>query len=87
MKAKVQRKGSNSYKKARRRLLKKHPFCHWCNTLLTEETATLEHIIPLKRGGLDNDNNRTLACEPCNQERGHDMPEIATEPPSKGSQS
>lgn len=50
--------------------------CHWCGVDLTLETATLEHVIPLARGGLDNDNNRTLACEPCNRKRGSTMPEL-----------
>ena len=53
--------------------------CHWCGCELTLDTSTLEHIIPLKRGGLDNDNNTTLACESCNQKRGHDMPELRDE--------
>jgi len=60
----------------RKRLLKKSPFCHWCQTPLTIETATLEHIIPLHRGGLDNENNMALACKPCNEKRGHNMPEL-----------
>lgn len=75
--AKVVR-NSNRAKRAKQRLLAKRPFCHWCNTPLTKDTATLEHIIPLKRGGLDHHNNMTLACEPCNTARGHDMPELAT---------
>lgn len=51
--------------------------CHWCKVPLTLKTATLDHRIPLHRGGLDNDNNRVLACQPCNNKRGHDMPELA----------
>lgn len=50
--------------------------CCWCHTLLTIDTSTLEHIIPLNRGGLDNANNRTLACGKCNNERGDNMPEL-----------
>lgn len=66
----------HSYKRTRRRLMRQRPFCHWCDQALTADTATLDHIIPLYRGGLDNANNYTLACEACNHERGHDMPEI-----------
>ena len=69
-------KRRRSYKAQRERLLKKHPHCHWCNAKLSAETATLEHIIPLSRGGLDNANNWALACEPCNQSRDSDMPEL-----------
>ena len=55
--------------------------CRWCLIQLTMEphkpnSATLEHIIPLARGGLDNINNMDLACEKCNQDRGSDMPEL-----------
>jgi len=51
--------------------------CFWCNTPVTLDTSTVEHKIPLARGGLDNANNRTLACYKCNNERGHDMPELS----------
>lgn len=50
--------------------------CYWCKILLTLETSTLEHIIPLASNGLDNSNNRTLACKKCNSSRGHDMLEL-----------
>jgi hypothetical protein len=64
------------YFKIKQKLLAKNSTCHWCKCRLTKETATLEHIIPLARGGLDNPNNMTLACEPCNKGRGSDMPEL-----------
>ena len=50
--------------------------CHWCPTLITLNTSTIDHVIPLKRGGLDNANNQVLACVPCNNRRGHAMPEL-----------
>ena len=43
---------------------------------LTEETATIEHYVPLGLGGLDNRNNMVLACDPCNSERGCSMKEL-----------
>lgn len=70
---KVKRK---SYKAIKLRMLRKTQACHWCGCALTEETATVDHVIPLSRGGLDNDNNRKLACEPCNNKRGNSMPEL-----------
>lgn len=57
-------------------LLRRHPFCNWCNLPLTYKTATFEHIIPLAIGGLDNLNNMCLACEKCNRERGCTMTEL-----------
>lgn len=65
-----------SYTRLKRRMLKKQKTCYWCDEPLTDETATVEHIIPLSRGGLDNDNNRTLAHESCNRARGNSMPEL-----------
>lgn len=64
-------------KRHRKALLRRDPYCNWCHCLLTEETATIEHIIPIARGGLDNRNNMTLACEACNKARGCNMPELA----------
>lgn len=70
---KVKRKQQTS---AKHRLFKKQKRCHWCRMKMTLETATVDHVVPLARGGLDNDNNRVLACSPCNRGRGHAMPEI-----------
>lgn len=55
--------------------------CHWCPTMIDIDTSTIEHIVPLARGGLDNSNNRTLACAPCNQKRANNMPEVINSPP------
>jgi len=65
----------------KRRRFKRDSLCHWCHDKMILESgkpysATVEHVIPLARGGLDNDNNRVLACHKCNHERGHDMPEL-----------
>lgn len=65
-----------SMTKIKHKMLEKKDFCHWCKIKLTSETATVDHVIPLSRGGLDNANNRVLSCQPCNQERGNSMPEV-----------
>lgn len=64
------------YRNERRKMLKKSKVCHWCGVELTIDTSTMDHVIPLHRGGLDNANNKVLACEPCNRKRGHNMPEL-----------
>lgn len=74
-KEKDRRKG-NTRRKRFALLNKGVTSCHWCGKPLDIDNSTLEHIIPLHRGGLDNANNRTLACEPCNNSRGHNMPEV-----------
>lgn len=63
-------------RRAKARLLRKDPHCYWCRAPLTRETATLEHIIPLARGGSNGSDNLTIACRGCNADRGHDMPEV-----------
>ena len=55
--------------------------CHWCKEVMVFHgdgplRATIEHVIPLNRGGLDNENNMRLAHKKCNNERGGDMPEL-----------
>ena len=70
------RRGGNSRRKRLALLKRGVTECWWCEKPLTIDTSTLEHIIPLDRGGLDNANNRTLACLKCNNDRGNNMPEI-----------
>lgn len=41
--------------------------CYLCKKLLTEKTATIDHIIPLSRGGFHCPNNVKIACLKCNQ--------------------
>lgn len=53
-----------------RELLLKSERCHWCPKALTEDTATLDHIITVSEGGNNRYSNQVLSCEPCNRERG-----------------
>lgn len=70
-------KRQGNSKRKRSALLKKGVnTCCWCGKSLTLETSTLEHIIPLASNGLDNANNRTLACKKCNNDRGSKMSEL-----------
>jgi 5-methylcytosine-specific restriction enzyme A len=55
--------------------------CHWCQVAMNRipkdpRQMTVDHKIPLARGGLDNPNNWVEACLKCNSERGHAMPEL-----------
>ncbi len=49
--------------------------CFWCSCELTNETLTIDHYIPLSRGGSNKIKNLRLACFDCNQERGNTLPE------------
>jgi 5-methylcytosine-specific restriction endonuclease McrA len=61
-------------KRAKMRLYRRSQKCRWCGKPLTLEEATVDHVIPLSKGGLDQDNNRVISCEPCNRDRRNDMP-------------
>lgn len=62
-----------SYSRVKRERLKRDPFCHWCRTGLTIKTVTIDHVVPLLRGGSNADDNLVISCEPCNKEKGHEI--------------
>lgn len=45
--------------------------CAHCGRPLTIHTATIEHIIPLSRGGGNNEENLCCLCEECNRVKGN----------------
>lgn len=65
------------YTKIKKALYKKTNVCYWCMKKLACGEATVDHVVPLSRGGLDHHTNRVLCCLSCNQARGNKMPEIA----------
>lgn len=48
--------------------------CVYCGSRLGIESATLDHVIPLSRGGSHNPGNLVSACQPCNQLKGSLLP-------------
>lgn len=40
--------------------------CYLCEKLLTEKTATIDHVLPLARGGCHKPENAKIACKKCN---------------------
>ena len=48
--------------------------CVYCGSALGLENATLDHVIPLSRGGSHHPGNLVSACEPCNQLKGSLLP-------------
>lgn len=49
--------------------------CVYCATPLERETATLDHVWPLARGGHNAAGNLVTACVGCNQLKGDQLPE------------
>ncbi len=45
-------------------------WCWMCNCELTRGTATVDHLIPVSKGGRNTQDNLKLACQPCNNKRG-----------------
>lgn len=43
--------------------------CQFCNRRLEAGDLTIDHLIPIARGGLDEITNYVACCEPCNQRK------------------
>ena len=48
--------------------------CVYCAIALTPDTATIDHVIPLSRGGTHAPANLVVACHACNQLKGDALP-------------
>lgn len=64
------RKKRNCYLplKVRKVILKKYKFT--CQNCRSKENLTIDHIIPVSKGGSDNLNNLTILCKSCNSKKG-----------------
>lgn len=60
-----------SYSSYRTRLWNRNPVCRYCGkTIKKEGDASLDHLVPRARGGLNSPANLVLSCEPCNKLKG-----------------
>ena len=48
--------------------------CVYCAVHLDQSTATLDHVVPLARGGAHDPGNLVVACAPCNRLKGDLQP-------------
>lgn len=48
--------------------------CVYCAIPLDQNTATLDHVVPLARGGAHDPGNLVVACGPCNRLKGELLP-------------
>ncbi|MFK7872850.1 MAG: HNH endonuclease [Oligoflexales bacterium] len=44
--------------------------CYYCGCSLNAQTATMDHIVPVSRGGLSKPGNIVACCKPCNTAKG-----------------
>ena len=48
--------------------------CHYCGKKFLFHELTLDHMVPLSRGGRTTPGNVVPACRPCNKAKGSDTP-------------
>jgi 5-methylcytosine-specific restriction protein A len=48
--------------------------CHWCNRVTPAAELTMDHIIPIARGGKSTKGNIVPACKTCNNQKKQLMP-------------
>ena len=72
----MEKKYKNDQRKICNRLLRASNTCGLCGEQITKrKEATIDHIIPLSRGGSDSVHNVQVAHEKCNQEKGNKLPD------------
>jgi 5-methylcytosine-specific restriction endonuclease McrA len=48
--------------------------CHYCNRTVGRENLTMDHIVPLSRGGKSKKGNIVPACKDCNNKKRYLLP-------------
>lgn len=48
--------------------------CHYCGGKFTPEEITMDHIVPVSRGGKSAKGNIVAACKPCNSKKKYYTP-------------
>ena len=51
--------------------------CQYCNVLMAKSSATIDHIIPVSRGGRTDYDNCVACCKTCNNTKGGKLPREA----------
>lgn len=46
-----------------------NPECYYCTVKLTKEEATMDHIVPISRGGKSQKGNLVVCCKDCNSQK------------------
>lgn len=48
--------------------------CHWCNRTFPPDELTMDHIVPVARGGKASRNNVVPCCKECNSRKKYLLP-------------
>ena len=43
--------------------------CFYCNSLLKRHEVTMDHLLPVSKGGQSNKNNVVICCKACNNKK------------------
>lgn len=62
-----------SYTKQLNRIYKHTKTCYLCGKPIKREDASLDHFIPLSKGGLNNANNYRISHKQCNHQKGNNL--------------
>lgn len=54
--------------------------CQYCHKVFAEKKLTVDHVMPLSRGGKHKWTNIVAACSPCNNKKGSKTPDEANMP-------
>jgi 5-methylcytosine-specific restriction endonuclease McrA len=54
--------------------LRDHSTCQYCGKIFGRNQLTLDHVVPLARGGKSQPGNVVPACKSCNREKSLDTP-------------
>ena len=44
--------------------------CHYCGDRMTRASMTIDHVVPLSRGGANRQHNMVACCKRCNSAKG-----------------
>jgi 5-methylcytosine-specific restriction endonuclease McrA len=47
--------------------------CHYCGAVVGAKALTMDHVVPLIRGGRSNKGNLVPTCKPCNDKKRHQL--------------
>jgi 5-methylcytosine-specific restriction protein A len=48
--------------------------CHWCGRRFSSSELTMDHIVPIARGGLSSKGNVVVCCKECNNQKKQMLP-------------
>jgi 5-methylcytosine-specific restriction protein A len=48
--------------------------CYYCEKRFSKELLTMDHVVPIARGGRSTKQNCVVACKECNSKKGHLLP-------------